>query len=387
MSNNSNISAFLAYLSCYVVYFLMFHLDDGYLQSVYSMQNISNYESDMIIFHELIGAVGGALSMLILSRFFSLRTLSVIGTSIYVITCIILRFTVIDSHTNYYYFSIYIAGYLLGSGSLLLHIFYRTNFGHIISVVGIAYSFIISLMIYELFSIFVNLGSELPLITLVISDATLIACFIFLVRKYDVFSDHIDFLEYNFIMIINNISLEVVVCYCLSYITAFIINGYSLYFVDQGFFIVFENSVIFHIMMLTGFVAISTAFWGKKIKIYKLNFYILLIILLAQLTINYWLAEFSLAFTIWVMQFYLIVLLLILNLILIADKFEGQYKLISVMIYLCYLASGFMSGYVMSRDNELELAIENTFLPMCLVIIITFAYYAYNYWKKKLFKF
>lgn len=386
MSNNSNISAFLAYLSCYVVYFLMFHLDDGYLQSVYSMQNISNYESDMIIFYELIGGVGGALSMLILSRFFSLRTLSIIGTVVYVITCIILRFTVIDSHTNYHYFSIYIASYLLGSVSLLLHIFYRTNFGHIISVVGIAYSFIISLMIYELLSIFVHWGS-VSLATLVISDAVLIACFILLVKKYDVFSDHIDFLEYNFIMIINNISLEVVIGYCLSYITAFIINGYSIYFIDRGFFIVFENSVIFHVIMLAGFAAISTAFWSEKIKIYRLNFYILLTILLTQLTINYWLAEFNLAFAIWVTQFYLIILLLILNLILIADKFEGQYKLISVMIYLCYLASGFMSGYVMSRGNELELVIENTFLPMCLVIIITFAYYAYNYWKKKLFKF
>lgn len=386
MSNNSNISAFLAYLSCYVVYFLMFHLNDGYLQSIYSTYNISNYESDMIIFYELIGGVGGALSMLTLSRFFSLRTLSIIGTFFYVITCIILRFTVIDSHTNYYYFSIYIASYLLGSVSLLLHIFYRTNFGHIISVVGIAYSFIISLMIYELFSIFVNWDS-VSLATLVISDAALIACFIFLVKKYDVFSDHIDFLEYNFITIINNINLEVVIGYCLSYITAFIINGYSIYFIDKGFFIVFENSVIFHVILLAGFAAISTAFWSEKIKIYRLNFYILLIILLAQLTINYWLAKFNLAFAIWVIQFYLIILLLILNLILIADKFEGQYKLISVMIYLCYLASGFMSGYVMSRGNELELVIENTFLPMCLVIIITFAYYAYNYWKKKLFKF
>ncbi len=386
MSNNSNISAFLAYLSCYVVYFLMFHLDDGYLQSIYSTYNISNYESDMIIFYELIGGVGGALSMLTLSRFFLLRTLSIIGTFFYVITCIILRFTVIDSHTNYYYFSIYIASYLLGSVSLLLHIFYRTNFGHIISVVGIAYSFIISLMIYELFSIFVNWDS-VSLATLVISDAALIACFIFLVKKYDVFSDHIDFLEYNFITIINNINLEVVIGYCLSYITAFIINGYSIYFIDKGFFIVFENSVIFHVILLAGFAAISTAFWSEKIKIYRLNFYILLIILLAQLTINYWLAKFNLAFAIWVIQFYLIILLLILNLILIADKFEGQYKLISVMIYLCYLASGFMSGYVMSRGNELELVIENTFLPMCLVIIITFAYYAYNYWKKKLFKF
>jgi hypothetical protein len=386
MSNNSNISAFLASLSCYVVYFLMFHLDDGYLQSIYSTYNISNYESDMIIFYELIGGVGGALSMLILSRFFSLRALSIIGTFVYVITCIILRFTVIDSHTNYYYFSVYIASYLLGSVSLLLHIFYRTNFGHIISVVGIAYSFIISLMIYELFSIFVNWDS-VSLTTLVVSDAALIACFIFLVKKYDVFSDHIDFLEYNFITIINNINLEVVIGYCLSYITAFIINGYSIYFIDRGFFIVFENSVIFHVILLAGFAAISTAFWSEKIKIYRLNFYILLTILLAQLTINYWLAKFNLAFAIWVIQFYLIILLLILNLILIADKFEGQYKLISVMIYLCYLASGFMSGYVMSRGNELELVIENTFLPMCLVILITFAYYAYNYWKKKLFKF
>lgn len=386
MSNNSNISAFLASLSCYVVYFLMFHLDDGYLQSIYSTYNISNYESDMIIFYELIGGVGGALSMLILSRFFSLRALSIIGTFVYVITCIILHFTVIDSHTNYYYFSVYIASYLLGSVSLLLHIFYRTNFGHIISVVGIAYSFIISLMIYELFSIFVNWDS-VSLATLVVSDAALIACFIFLVKKYDVFSDHIDFLEYNFITIINNINLEVVIGYCLSYITAFIINGYSIYFIDRGFFIVFENSVIFHVILLAGFAAISTAFWSEKIKIYRLNFYILLTILLAQLTINYWLAKFNLAFAIWVIQFYLIILLLILNLILIADKFEGQYKLISVMIYLCYLASGFMSGYVMSRGNELELVIENTFLPMCLVILITFAYYAYNYWKKKLFKF
>lgn len=386
MSNNSNISAFLAYLSCYVVYFLMFYLDDGYLHSIYSTYNISNYESDMIIFYELIGGVGGALSMLVLSRFFSLRTLSIIGTFVYVITCIILRFTVIDSHTNYYYFSIYIAGYLLGSVSLLLHIFYRTNFGHTISVVGIAYSFIISLMIYELFSIFVNWGS-VSLTTLVISDAILIACFVFLVKKYDVFSDHIDFLEYNFITIINNISLEVVIGYCLSYVTAFIINGYGIYFIDKGFFIVFENSVIFHVIMLAGFAAISTAFWNEKFKIYKLNFYILLTILLAQLTINYWLTVFNLAFAIWIVQFFLVMLLLILNLILIADKFEGQYKLISVMIYLCYLASGFMSGYVMSRGNELELVIENTFLPMCLVIIITFVYYAYNYWKKKLFKF
>ena len=113
MTKNNRMHAFFTYFFCVVVYFLVLDANETFLTSLRSNYEVSFSEYDQIEYYKILGYVAASICLLVFSRFLSLKVFMILCTVLYLLSMVAISSSDINSQTNFFYFSLYSASYLI----------------------------------------------------------------------------------------------------------------------------------------------------------------------------------------------------------------------------------------------------------------------------------
>ncbi len=380
MTKNNRMHAFFTYFFCVVVYFVVLDVNETFLTSLRSNYEVSFSEYDQIEYYKILGYIAASIFLLIFSRFISLNVSMILCTILYLLSIVVITSDV-NSQTNFFYFSLYSASYLVVGSTIFLYIFCDTKLGSELNLICICLASIVSFFINEIKFFIVTING---LAGLVITNVILLGIFVLINLSYPIFTKEIKATDYNFSGVVKNMELEIVCGFSLFYILMVVIDGYDIYSITDQLFTIIDSSIRHYMTALIVFIVSLLMLYIKKVNIHTVNICSIGLSLSLFVTMPYWAEYKILGLVGWFILSLLYSVIVVGNVFLITKKFDEINLVTAISLYLLGCCVGYYCGYITIDTSENTLGENGFLISICFVLFSLLIYYVYLFRKYKL---
>ncbi len=376
--------AFFTYFFCVVVYFVILATNDTFLTSHHSNQEVSFTEYDQIEYYKILGYMVASIFLLIFSRIIPLNMAITLGTILYFLSMMAISLGDITSQTNFLYFSLYAASYIVVGSAIFLYILCDTKVSNSFTLICVCLAAVVSFVINEIKFFLLTSNKPTGLTELIITNVILLVVLVLINRGYPIFKREIKSTDYNFSGVVKNMELEILCGFSLFYILMIVIDGYDVYSITNHLFTIVDSSIHNYMMLLIVFIVSLLMLYIKKVNIHIVNISAIGLSFSLFVTISYW-AEYKVLGLIgWFVLGLLLSVVAICNVFVITKKFDEINLVTAVSLYLLGCSGGYYCGYITIDTSEDTLGENGFLISVCFVLFSLLAYYIYLFKKYRL---
>lgn len=381
MTKNNRMPAFFTYFLCVVVYFLVLGSNETFLTTILSKQEVSFSEYDQIWYYKVWGYVAASIFLLVFSKFISLNISMVFAIILYLFSIVAINSSDINSQTNFLYFSLYSASYLVIGSAIFIYIICDSKLGSEFTLICICLASIVAFFINTI-KFFIVTGDEL--VGVVITNVILLVIFALINFRTRLFKNEIKATDYNFLGVVKNMELEIICGFSMFYILMVVIDGYEIYSITDQLFTIVDSSIRHYMMVLIVFIVSLLMLYVKKINIHVVNMCSIGLMFCLFATMSYWAKYKILGMGCWVALGLLCSIVTVGNVFMITKKFDGINLVTAVSLFLLGCCGGYYCGYITIDTSEDTLGERGFLISICYVLISLLIYYTYFFKKYKL---
>ncbi len=381
MTKNNRMHAFFTYFFCVVVYFVALGANETFLTSLRSNYEISFSEYDQIEYYKILGYVAASICLLVFSRFLSLKVFMILCTVLYLLSMVAISSSDINNQTNFFYFSLYSASYLIIGSAIFIYIFCDTDLSSEFNLICICLASIVSFFINEIKFFVVTIDG---LAGLVITNVILLGIFVLINLNYPIFKKKIKSTDYNFSGVVKNMELEILCGFSLFYILMIVIDGYDIYSMTDQLFTIVDTSIRHYMMVLIVFVISLLMLYVKKVNIHRVSIGSIGLSFTLFVTMPFWAGYNVLGLVGWFILGVLYSIIFVTNILGITKKFDEINLVTAFSLYLLGCCAGYYCGYITIDTSEDTLGENGFLISICFVLLSLLIYYVYLFRKYKL---
>ena len=381
MTKNNRMHAFFTYFFCVVVYFLVLDANETFLTSLRSNYEVSFSEYDQIEYYKILGYVAASIFLLIFSRFLSLNVSMILGAILYLLSIVAISSSDINTQTNFFYFSLYSASYLVVGSTICLYIICDTKLSSELNLICICLASIIAFFINEIKFFIVIIDG---LAGLLVTNLILFGIFVLINLSYPIFKKEIKATDYNFSGVVKNMELEIICGFSSFYILMVVIDGYDIYSITDQLFTIIDSSIRHYMMALIVFIISLLILYIKKVNTHIMNICSIGLSFSLFVTMPYWAEYKILGLVGWFSLGLLYSIVLVANIFGIIKKFDEINLVTAVSLYLLGCCAGYYCGYITIDTSENTLGENGFLISICFVLFSLLIYYVYLFRKYKL---